>query len=203
MSARIAAIVLALLLVGLLVLIINGTIGAVIVVPLLLLWWTARVLYESIPQALLWGVFVAIAVLLVAKNFPRGSAPLLPVAPQTVVLGRVADWSRWLHNAHRDDHSRWQLAQRLAQLATETLAFREQCEPQEISRRLHDGSLDIPPQIRAYLHAGNTPYWPQPSQHRRFGRLTPARARADPLAIDPQLVIEYLEKTVQHTIGAT
>ena len=25
---------------------------------------------------------------------------------------------------------------------------------------------------------------------------------ADPLAIDPQLVIDYLEKTVQHTIGA-
>jgi len=203
MSARAPAIVLLLLLVGLLALIISGSIGDVVVVPLLFLWWAMQVLYSSIPQALLWGVFVVIAVLLVAKNFPSSSAPVLPTAPQTDAPGRVTEWSRWLHDARRDAHSRWRLAQRLSQLAAETLAFREQCSPQEISQRLNDGSLDIPPQLRAYLRAGNAPYWPKSKLRRRFGRRAQDTTQADPLDLDPQLVIEYLEETVQHTIGAT
>jgi hypothetical protein len=202
MSKRLPAIGLALLLIGLLALIINGTIGEMVVVPLLFLWWAAQVLYESIPQALLWGVFVLIATLLVAKSFPRNSAALPPTAPQTVAQGRVADWSRWLRNARRDEHSRWRLAQRLSQLAIETLAFREQCPPQEISQRLEQGSLDIPPQLGAYVHAGSLPYWPKPRLRRRFFGQPAQGTTTDPLAIDPQLVIDYLEKTVQHTIGA-
>jgi hypothetical protein len=202
MRERLPTIGLALLLVGLLALIINGTIGEVVVVPLLFLWWAAQVLYQSIPQALLWGVFVLIAVLLVANSFPWSSAPLPPVAPQTAAQGRVADWSRWLRDSSRDDHSRWRLAQRLSQLAVETLAFREQCPPQEISRRLGDGSLNIPPQLRTYLQAGSAPYWPKPKQRRRFGRPAQDAAHAEPLAIDPQQVIDYLEDTLQHTIGA-
>ena len=91
----------------------------------------------------------------------------------------------------------------MLELATETLAFREQCSPQEISQRLNDGSLDIPPQLRAYLHAGNAPYWPKSKLRRRFGRPAQDIAPADPLDLDPQLVIEYLEETMQHTIGAT
>jgi hypothetical protein len=198
MRERLPAIGLALLLVGLLALIISGTIGEVVVVPLLYLWWSAQVLYASIPQALLWGLFVVIAVLLVAKSFPWSTAPSAPAAPPAVSQGRVADWSRWLHNSSRDDHARWRLAQRLSQLAIETLAFREQCPPQEISRRLRDGSLDLPAQLRDYLHAGSAPFTPKPRQRRRFGQ----PAQTDPLAIDPQLVIDYLEDTLQHTIGA-
>jgi hypothetical protein len=202
MSDRLPAIGLALLLIGLLALIINGTIGDMVVVPLLFLWWAAQVLYQSVPQALLWGVFVMIAVLLMAKSFPWKSAPLPHIAPQAVPQGRVADWSRWLGASSRDDHSRWRLAQRVSQLAVETLAFREQCPPQEISRRLANGSLDIPPQLRAYLYAGSMPYAPKPRQRHRFGRSAQDMAHADPLATDPQLVIDYLEDTLQHTIGA-
>jgi hypothetical protein len=202
MRERLPAIGLALLLTGLLALIINGTIGELVVVPLLFLWWAAQVLYQSIPQALLWAVFVLIAMLLVAKSFPWSSAPIPPVEPQAVAQGRVADWSRWLGASSRDDHSRWRLAQRLSQLAVETLAFREQCPPQEIGRRLDNGTLDIPPQLRAYLRAGRAPYWPKSKQRRRFGRPAQDTAHAEPLAIDPQLVIDYLEDTLQHTIGA-
>jgi hypothetical protein len=204
MRERLPILGLALLLIGLLALVINGTIGEVVVVPLLFLSWAVQVLYQSIHQALLWGVFVLIAVLLVTRSFPWGSAPLPPAEPQAEPQGRVADWSRWLHNSSRDDHSRWRLAQRLSQLAIETLAFREQCSTQEISRRLRDGSLDISPQLRAYLHAGSAPYTPRPRPRLRlFTRRAQATAPADPLAIDPQLVIEYLEDSVQHMIGAT
>jgi hypothetical protein len=198
MRERIPVLVLALLLAGLLTLVISGTFGEVVVVPLLFLWWAAQVLYQSIHQGLLWGLFVLIAMLLVAKNFPSSSVPLPPATPHTAALGRVAEWSRWIHAARRDDHSRWRLAQRLALLAIETLAFREQCAPQEISRRLRDGSLDMPPQVRAYIQAGSAPYTPRPKLRGRLGQ----PAQLDPLATEPQLVIEYLENSVQHTIGA-
>ncbi len=203
MRARLPALGLALLLTILLALIISGTIGEALVVPLLFLWWAMQVLYESIPQALLWGAFVLLAVLLVAKSFPRSSASLLPARSQAIATGRVAEWSRWLRDSGRDDHSRWRLAQRLAQVAADLLAFREQSTPQEISRRLEQGTLDVPPQLRAYLRAGGMPYWPKPRpRFRFFERAAQDTAQADPLAIDPQLVIDYLEETMQHTIGA-
>ncbi len=203
MSKRLPAIGLALLLTGLLALIINGTIGDTVVVPLLFLWWAALVLYQSIPQALLWGVFVLIAVLLVAKSFAWSSVPLPPITAQIVAPGRVADWSRWLRDVQRDDHSRWRLAQRLSTLAVETLAFHEQCLPEEIIQRLNNGSLDLSPQLRAYLQAGRMPYTSRLRQRRRFGRPAQHTAHADPLTTDPQLIIDYLEDTLQHTIGAS
>jgi hypothetical protein len=65
---RLPVIALAFVLAALLALIATGAIVDVVVTPLLFLWWVARVLYEALPQALLWGAFVAIAVLLVAKS---------------------------------------------------------------------------------------------------------------------------------------
>jgi hypothetical protein len=202
MKKHLPAIGLALLLTGLLALIISGTIGDAVVVPLLLLAWAAQVLYQSIHQGLLWGVFVLIALVLVATSFPWSSAPLPSISPHAAARGRVADWSGWLGAAKRDDYSRWRLAQRLSQLAIDTLAFREQCSTQEITQRLNNGSLDIPPQLRAYLYAGNMSYTPKFRPRRRFGRPAQNPPRADPLVLDPQLVIDYLEHTLQQTTGA-
>jgi hypothetical protein len=202
MSARIIALGLALLLAGLVALIVSGAIVDVVIVPLLFLWWAAGLVYESLPQALLWGVFVLIALLLVAKSLPWESAALPAVDPGPASAGRVSNWSRFLRESGRDEHGRWQLAQRLSRLAVEALAFREQCPAQDISRRLDDGTLNIDPQLRAYLRAGSLPYAPTPRYRRRFGRRAKDAPQADPLAIDPQLLIDYLEETVQQTNGA-
>jgi hypothetical protein len=200
--SRIIALGLALLLAGLVALIITGAIDDVVIVPLLFLWWGARVLYESLPQALLWGILVVIAVLLIAKSLPWSSAALPAAGSGQASAGRVSDWSRILRESSRDEHGRWRLAQRLSQLAVEALASREQSPPHEISRRIDDGTLDIDPQLRAYLRAGSLPYAPTPTYRRWFGRQVAEAARADPLTIDPQLLIDYLEESMQHTIGA-
>jgi hypothetical protein len=200
--SRLIALGLALLLAGLVALIVTGAINDIVIVPLLFLWWGARVLYESLPQALMWGILVVIAVLLIAKSLPWNSAGLPAADPGQASAGRVSNWARFLRESSRDDHGRWRLAQRLAQLAIEALAFREQCPPQEISRRIDDGTLDIDPQLRAYLRAGILPYAPTPTHRRWLGRRAPEAAHAGPLAIDPQQMIEYLEDRLQHTIGA-
>jgi hypothetical protein len=202
MTKRWPTIGLVLLPIGLLALIINGTIGDTVVVPLLFLGWAAQVLYQSIHQALLWGIFLLIAVVVVARSFPWRSAPLAYAEPPAAAQGRVADWSRWLGASKRDDYSRWRLAQRLTQLAIDTLAFREQCAPQQISRQLSNGTLDIPPQLRAYLYAGNMSYTPKFRPGRRFGRPAQVAQQPDPLALDPQELIDYLEHTLQHSTGA-
>jgi hypothetical protein len=201
MSARSIALGLALLLAGLVALIVTGSINDVVIVPLLFLWWAARLLYESLPQALLWAVLVLIAVLLVAKSLAWHSAPLPAADPGLPTAGRVSDWARILRGSMRDEHGRWQLAQRLSQLTVEALAFREQRPVHEVSRAIDDGSLDIDPQLRAYLRAGSLPYAPMPRYRRRFGRPRQDTPHADPLAVDPQLAIDYLEKTGQHTNG--
>ena len=76
MSDRLALTSLILLLLGLLALIITGTVREVIVIPLLLLVWLARLIYESIPQVALWGVFLAIAALVAWKSLAAPRAAL-------------------------------------------------------------------------------------------------------------------------------
>jgi hypothetical protein len=227
MRQRLPAIGLALLLAGLLFLIASGAFEETVIVPLLFLWWAAQVLYASLPEALVWGAFVMIAVLVIARSIPWQRSPLPIVEAQTGARGRVANWSRWLRESSRDNHGRWRLAQRLSQLAVEALALREQCSPQEVGRRLEDGSLDLPPDLRAYLRAGLSLYAPRP-QLRRLTHRTSATAKgardrmismfqrrsrssrlerragtqdhltpADPLDVDPVLVVEYLEHTLQ------
>ena len=202
MSERLPVIGLALLLIGLLALIISGTFGEVVVVPLLFLWWAMQVLYQSIPQALLWGVFVVIAVLLVAKNFP----------------GAVSA------SARRDANCRAGTRGRLVALAARfppRRSFALAAGPAAVTAGDRDAGLP-----RAVRAAGD-----QPAAARRIAGYSAAAARlparrqravlakaqaasalrpadaghahAEPLATDPQLVIDYLEETVQHTIGAT
>ena len=55
-------------------------VAEVVVVPLLFLWWAAQVLYQIIPQALLWGVFVVTRRAAGGEKLPPSSAPLLPAA---------------------------------------------------------------------------------------------------------------------------
>jgi len=209
MKQRWPALGLALLLVALLVMVATGSVSDLIVVPLLYMFWVARLLYASIPQALLWGGFLAIAVLILWRSLIWRSPPEPARDPDIAVHGRVSAWVRVLNESGRDDHMRWRLAQRLGQLGLETLACKERCAPQEVRHRLEEGSLDMPAELRAYLRAGTAYYAPEIRMRRSWWRAIPfgGRAgiaqRARPLDLDPEQVIQYLEETLQQMIGVS
>jgi len=201
MSDRWPPIMLALLLVGVLALAITGYMRDLIIIPLLYFFWGARLLYESIPQTAVWGCFLVIAVLVVARSLPRLPAAATPQSPAPAPQERLAPWARLLRQSERDGLARWRLAQRLGILAQDVLAYHEQDTPQRIRRRVEDGSQPIPPDIRAYLRAGMTAYQPTRRSRRRLlplARLGLRReaAPADPLGLDPEQVVRLLEETL-------
>jgi hypothetical protein len=206
MSERLSRVALTLLLAGMLVLVVTGGVRDMIVVPMLYMIWLAGQLYQSIPQALLWGVFLVAAVLVALQSLAWRLPPPLYPNSATAQLGRVAAWERLLRESTEDDYARWRLAQRLSAMAIATLADREQCLPHELRQRLADGSLDLPAEVRSYLRIGLAASAPASRSQRSFwrrvlaGRIGGAQL-VDRPDLDPEPVIQFLEQTVQQTIG--
>ena len=201
MSDLFALTSLILLLLGLLALIITGTVREVIVIPLLLLVWLARLIYESIPQVALWGVFLAIAALVAWKSLaaPRAALPDPQIAP--LHRAPVATWAGMFRRAAHDRYARWLLAQRLGQLTLELLANQEQRAPRGMWHYLRDESRDIPPAVRAYLQAGTRMYYPASFWRRWWTWGSHVEARADPLDLDPAEVVRFLDERLFRSTG--
>jgi hypothetical protein len=197
MSNRLALPALILLLLGLLALVLTGAMQELVVIPLLYLLWLMRVLFESIPQVVLWIGFLAIVAIVAWRSLamPRP----MPVVRQPAPSSRapVAGWAAIFERATHDDYARQMLAQRLGQLAFELQANGERPRSESIWQRLHDESLDFPPDVRAYFQAGVRMYQPLPAFWRRWwSRISGQVPRADPLDLDPERVVRFLEDQV-------
>jgi hypothetical protein len=202
MSDRLALPALALLLLGLLALIFTGLIQDVLVVPLLYLLWLMRVLIESIPQVVLWVGFLAIVAMVAWRSLPLAPQvqPLRAQAPNPPAP--VETWAGMFERAERDHYARWLLAQRLGQLALELLAHQDQRPVAHPWHYLQDESLGMPPAIQAYLRAGMRMYQP-PRRMRRLWPLVAQEAAGDPLDLDPEVAVRFLENRQNSTTGET
>jgi hypothetical protein len=195
MSRRLALVALFSVLVGLLALLLSGLVRELIVIPLLHLLWLIRVLFESIPQVVIWvGVLALLSIMAwnsLSKSRPR------PLARPSVAARRapVAAWAANFERATRDDYARQLLAQRLGQLAFDLLASQDRQSDQTFWERLRDPALDIPPDVRAYFQAGIRMQRSLPTLWERWRAwLTRAESEADALDLDPEQVIRFLEQ---------
>ncbi|MBK9714873.1 MAG: hypothetical protein IPO81_26790 [Kouleothrix sp.] len=201
MKNRLIAIALALLLLGLLALLLTGAAQAAIVIPLLYAAWLARVLFESIPQALLWLALLTVAgyTALHALPWPRSRVldPLQGAEPRAAVAG----WSDLIRRAQRSDYGRWALAQRLGYLAKEVIEQDDRDPARPLWVRLSDGSLDFPDDVQAFLRAGTaaTPTSARPARRWawRLGQWPPWERVPDPLALDPEIVVRLIEERME------
>jgi hypothetical protein len=189
----------ALLLVALLAPLLADFVREVIAEPVLYLFFVLRLLYESIPQALLWLVFL-VAALLVARRSLLKEQPLTRGHTRSDERReRVATWAQLIHDAEQDDYSRWRLAHRLESVLVEALAYEQRRTPIEIRRQIERGELPLSPQLQAYLRAGRTTYNPfgEPHQSRLTALLSGRRApRTGPLEADPREAVDTLEQTL-------
>jgi len=167
-----------------------------LVEPLAYLLWLVRLELESLPQAIAWVALIVIGLLLAGRSLVAGAAPARRAAPgERDYAGQVEATVRWLNLTTHGDYYKWRLAQRLSELALEALAQREQIGVEEARRRLDDGRLDVPPDIRAYLQAGLQPDY--------FGRLPRPRWRwrlrapSSSLDLAPETVVRFLETQLE------
>ena len=84
---------------------------------LLYVFWIGRLLVESLPQVVTWGLFIAGAILFVGGKLLRQTSfsPRVrrakPAAP-----GRIEAWANLVEQAEQETYYKWQLAQPLHEL---------------------------------------------------------------------------------------
>lgn len=201
MKDRLIALGLALLLVGLVVVVALGYAQALFAVPLLYALWLLRLIYESIPQQLLWIAALALVAIVAGRNMFRLRPASPRPAPARARLAPVASWAALIRQARQDDYSRWLLAQRLAALAGATQAEREPGSQRLLWQILADPNITIPVDVRAYLMAGmGTNAHIRPRRSLRAWLRGDRAPAAMPLDLDPALVVQWLEHELN---GAT
>jgi hypothetical protein len=191
-----------------LALLLRGFVRDVFLVELGRALWMARILFESLPQVLVWAVLVAaLLVLAVRVVRPRSRAqadqPQDPAAPP----GRIQVLSRWIERATRSEYFGQSLAHYLAGLAWEVMAQREHSSSDRMKQRFRAGELDLPPLVGEMLRSGQTSAVPTSTgflsriwQRLAIGRLAGAGSGRSPgPELDPALesVIEFLETQLE------
>ena len=84
----------------------------------------------------------------------------------------------------------------MAGLAIEVISDREHLSPKQVRELLINGAPGVPPDIQAFIIAGL-----KPEPLRRFSRLAFFRRRQiihPALDIDPQRIVEFLERGYPH-----
>ncbi len=189
---------LALLLTIPLVLTFRDLVRAVIVIPLLYIVWLGRLVYLSIPQPLLWAIFLALALFIMVRSLHARAQLQQPSRPaEPAHVGRITVWARRLDRMTRGDYFRWCVARDLGQLGLELLAYCERLSPGRHDVRREIEKLEAPPEIHAFLRAGLL--LPSSRPISLLSRLAPwwrPNAPVSPLDLDPERVVQFLETQV-------
>ncbi|PMP87704.1 MAG: hypothetical protein C0183_01820, partial [Roseiflexus castenholzii] len=118
---------------------IRGLLKDALITPLLYLIWGVMRIFESIPQGMIWLVFVAAAGIVALASIWGGRRGEVRRDTDTALRGRVYEWLRLVALAQRHDYSRWRMAQRLMLLLAETIAARERIELRIARQRIASG----------------------------------------------------------------
>jgi hypothetical protein len=159
-----------------------------LVVPILYAFWVIYLYVTSLPQAVLWGLFLGVSLLIVLGGLGgSGRIRRRGGREDEDSPGRVSVWAERVELARRGGYFQKILARHLGKLAIEALARRRRLEPDEIKRRLEMDALDLdlPPEARAYLRLGLDPSLPGDPRVRRALR-----------ALDPEAVVRLIEEEI-------
>jgi hypothetical protein len=168
-----------------------------LIMPFLFIVWIGRLLFATIPQAIIWGVFIAIALLIAARTlFKRRPSPPAALRSHPPPEGRIENWARLIERSKQEAYYRWQLAQPLQALMVDVLAHRQRSTPRQIKELLAANALDLPPEIEAYLQASKTSFshlLTDRSPFRPGSGSTPT-----PLDLAPEKIIQFLEDQLDY-----
>lgn len=195
MRQRLLLIGLVLLLAIPLTLVLGRFARSAIVVPAMYILWLGDLVFQSVPQVLLWAVLLAIALLVSVRSLAKSQRRVQEVREgQRESVGQVGVWAARIEAMSRGGYYEQLLAQHLGRLFLALLGYRERLNRREVQQRLEAGELDMPPEVRAYLEAGLA--WESPRPVGLFARLMRRlrpNAYASPLDLDPERVVRFLE----------
>jgi hypothetical protein len=181
-----------LLVAGLLSLLLRGFLRQVVFIPLLELAFTLYLTYHSLPQNVLWAVFLALAIAVALRSLPLGRPRREETAPPSPARGRVATLAELAAAVGDSDYARWQLAGVVEALALEMLQQRSGAPVAVVRRRITAGEVDLPPPLRALFEARRAlPTY----RHFIAARNAAARGRVDCIAaLDLEGALDAVER---------
>lgn len=163
--------------------------------PLLFIAWIGRLLFGAVPQAFIWAIFIAIVLVVAIRSLLKRRPPA-PPAPrrQPSAEGRIERWATLIEQSRQETYYRWQLAQPLRALVIDVLAHRRRLMPGQVKQQLAAGSVELPPEIQAYLLASMTSFSRLLTDRSRF---RPERTPS-PLDLSPEKIAQFLEDQLDY-----
>ena len=154
---------------------------------------------DDLPQDLLWFFFLGIILFFAYKSLIKWEIPGFKVRRSKVNhRGQIEVLADLIGKADEGDYFRERLVQYLCELTLEILAYRERLTPAIIKERLRSGTLNVPPEIMAYLQAGLI--WDS-HHYRKMGRIRlRSNTQGSPLDLEPMRVVEFLEYQLSYQL---
>jgi hypothetical protein len=166
-----------------------------IVIPILKVFRT----FDFFPQILLWFSFVLAMFLIACKSLTRWSLPVSGIPSRKKNFeGRIEVLAGLIRKSHKGIYYKRRLSQYLGKLTLETLACRERQTAEIMKERLRSGTLDVPPEILAYLQAGIQWGSAYSGRRKKGARLVD---QGSPLDLDYERVVEFLEHEMEDFYG--
>lgn len=179
--------ILSLLLGLVLVVLVEDFVAAVIVQPLLRVFWFISLIVQSISQGVLWFGFILILLIVTLASFRKKSVPNpLTWHPPPKNTGSVEQWAKLLDSSRLSNYTKWRLAQKLKRLTREFLTAIDIDD--DAGDDLTD--LEIPVEIKKYFEAQ---LLPQVSRRKWFFKRKREKSERA-LDLDPEVVLQYLKE---------
>jgi hypothetical protein len=183
--------IISLLLAVFLFLVIKDFIRTVILIPLLHVLWFLSMILESIPQGVIWAVFILGTSMIAYGSLKREKDKKYPLShTSTQYIGPVGKWMRLLERAQDDSFTKWRMAKEFKRLNRKLFS---PIDEEQDSKGQKD--WDLPPEINALFEAyqpTNTAIntWVDPTDKNSANN-------QKALDLDPEVVIQYFEKRLR------
>ncbi len=152
---------------------------------------------SAIPQAIYLGILILIILISAARSI-LGEIGRIGERKTAAAGGRTAEWREWLKRTMRPAGSRdfysWQVARGLARLAGEVLAHQLGIPPGEAERRIEDGDVDLPEEVRRYFVASLRS---RPTRSGHWWTRLVGPSPPHPLDLDPERAVDYIESQME------
>jgi hypothetical protein len=205
---RLLMLLAAMVLTALMALILRDFVREYVILPLLNMSWMAWIGLVSVPQAIYWGIFLLLALIIAVRSLSSGTARIRnyfgrPVS-RYINPSRYGYWQAGLNSISHSSFAHERVERELQNLVIQVLAEQRRVATEELREQLFQGTLDLSTEAQViqdlFKHDPRTflPAAPRGLMawlSRLFGRPTP---HAAPRLNIPGVVVWLEEQTGSH-----
>jgi uncharacterized MAPEG superfamily protein len=164
----------------------------VILVELLRMIWTVRILLDSLPQVLVWAVFLMILLNLAVTSLLRvRRGRRVKSEPSLDSVGQVQFLAMRIRSATQGEFYAWNLVRYLSKVVADVLAYDQGTTSDRAAWLVRSDEFQAPDEVRTYLQIGRT------SRPRKSGGLLSRLRQLVAGSLEPRPSDRSLESVVR------